>query len=234
MAFRVLLVHLGEFPGADAGEQRAAHHHGCGELVREGDQEEGIGEQCGEVGELCASVLIGGADRVLHEAVRGQDEHRRDGAAECGQIHGQVVQRTGQLIPTEDPHADEHRFEEEGDQGFERQRGAEDIADEAGVFRPVHAELKLLHDAGDHAGDEVDEEELGEEFGEAQPLVVLAAYPAGLQNCNHPAGADGHRHEEEVVDSRDSELPTREYLCVHDPKITPKSRGKPNFSRPRG
>ena len=36
-------------------------------------------------------------------------------------------------------------------QPLHREGGAEDVADVAGVFRPVHAELELLHDPGHYA-----------------------------------------------------------------------------------
>ena len=61
------------------------------------------------------------------------------------------VELSGQPVPAEDPQAEEGGLEEEGEQGLDGQRGAEDVADEAGVVAPVHAELELLHDAGDHA-----------------------------------------------------------------------------------
>ena len=50
---------------------------------------------------------------------------------------------------------------------LERERGAEDVADEARVVAPVHPELELLDDAGDHADGEVDQEELAEELRQA-------------------------------------------------------------------
>ena len=59
---------------------------------------------------------------------------------------------------TENPDAQEGGFHEEGQQGLDRQRCAEDITNEAAVFRPVHPELEFLHDAGYHANGEVDQE----------------------------------------------------------------------------
>jgi len=233
-ALGCVAVVLGELPAADPGQQATGDHEGRGDLVRECDQEERIGEQRGEIGQLGAPVAVGGADRVLHEGVRGQDEDRRDGATQRDQVHAQVVQDARQPVPAEDPQTDERRLQEEGDQGFESQRRAEDIADEAGVLRPVHTELELLHDAGDHARREVDEEKLREKLGEAQPLIVSSAQPSGLQNRDHPAGPDGHWHEEEVVDSGDPELPTREYLCVHAANLHPSQGMIIVFGNPGG
>ena len=67
------------------------------------------------------------------------------------------VQLLGEAAPAEDPQAEERGLEEEREQRLDRQRRAEDVADEARVVRPVHPELELLHDAGDQAEGEVDE-----------------------------------------------------------------------------
>ena len=67
--------------------------------------------------------------------------------------------------------AEEGRLEEEGEERLDRERRAEDVADEARVLGPVHPELELLHDPGDDAHREVDEEELAPELREALPEV---------------------------------------------------------------
>ena len=64
----------------------------------------------------------------------------------------------GHAVFTENPDSQECGFHEEGQQSFHRQRSAENIAHVAGIFRPVHAELKFLHDAGDNADGKVDQE----------------------------------------------------------------------------
>ena len=91
------------------------------------------------------------------------------------------VHAPGQLVPPEDPEADERGLEEEGEQALEGERGAEHVADEARVRRPVHAELELLHDARDDAHGEVDEEEGAEEPGELQVVHLrrCATTPSG-------------------------------------------------------
>ena len=92
------------------------------------------------------------------------------------------VEASRQLVPAEDPEADEGRLEEEREQALERERRAEDVADEPGVLRPVHAELELLHDAGDDAHREVDEEDLAEEPREAEVLRLAGAIPGRLED----------------------------------------------------
>ena len=66
-------------------------------------------------------------------------------------------------------------LEEEGGQPLDGKRCAEDIADEPGVFSPVHPELELLDDAGDHAHGEVHQEDLAEQPGQPQVGVLADA-----------------------------------------------------------
>ncbi|SIJ38225.1 Uncharacterised protein [Mycobacteroides abscessus subsp. abscessus] len=113
-----------------------------------------------------------------------------------------------QSSPTEDPHAEERRFEEEGEQSLHRQRGTEDVADEAGVFAPGHAELEFLDETGGHAHDEVDEEELAEELRRPQVDLVARAVVDGLEDRDEHAEPEGERNHPEVVDRGDAELPT--------------------------
>ena len=72
-------------------------------------------------------------------------------------------------------------------QALDRERRAEDVADVARVRRPVHAELELLHDAGDDAEREVDEEELPEEAGQPQPPLVAACGTRPSASRDEPA-----------------------------------------------
>jgi hypothetical protein len=89
-------------------------------------------------------------------------------------------------------------------------RGAEHVADEAAVARPVHAELELLHDAGDDAHREVDQEDLPEEARQVQPLHVAGAVPDRLEDRDEQRHAERERHEDEVVQGRQAELPACE------------------------
>jgi hypothetical protein len=132
---------------------------------------------------------------MLHPGVRGQDEVGRQHRADRGEPDRGQVQPLGQPVPAEDPQADEGRLEEEGDQRLDGEGGAEDVADEAGVVAPVHAELELLHDAGDHPHREVDQEELAVELGELEVALVAGAVPQGLQDGHQDRQADGQRHE---------------------------------------
>ena len=121
------------------------------------------------------------------------------------QMRGQV-HALGQAAPAEQPEAEEGRFEEEGGQAFDGERRAEDVADEARVRRPGHAELELLHEAGDHADRHVDQQQRAEEAREAQVVFVAAAVPERLQDGDQEREADRDRDEQEVVDARRREL----------------------------
>ena len=133
-----------------------------------------------------------------------------------GQPDARQVQLLGQPVPAEDPQAEERRLQEERQQAFDGQRRAEDVADEPAVVAPVHAELELLDDAGDHAHGEVDQEELAPELGHPQVAVVAGADPGRLHARDQQREADRQRHEQEVVDGRDRELPACE-IEVHRP-----------------
>ena len=155
-----------------------------------------------------------GAHGVLHPGVRGQDEQGRDVGAQGDHPHAQVVEPGAQAVPAEDPQAQEGGLHEEGQQGLEGQGGAEDVADEAGVLRPVHAELELLDDAGGHAQGEVDEQDLAEELRGDPPLLVAGAQVERLHEGHQRGQADRERDQDEVVDGRDGELPPRQIESV--------------------
>ena len=77
--------------------------------------------------------------------------------------------RRGQHLPAEDPQPQERGLQEERRQALHGQRRAEHVADEPGVRRPVHPELELLNQTGDHTDRDVDQQQRAEEPG--QPLV---------------------------------------------------------------
>ncbi len=118
--------------------------------------------------------------------------------------------------PAEDPQAEERRLEEEREQALDRQRRTEDVAHEPAVAAPVHAELELLDDPGHHAQGEVDQEQLPEEAGQAQVRRIARPVPRGLEAGHREREADGQRHEQEVVDGGDPELPARQNQWIHE------------------
>ena len=87
------------------------------------------------------------------EKIEPSDDHQR----------GEEVHPFRDAVPAEDEHGQEAGFEEEGENAFRRQGRAENVADVAGVVRPVGAELELHDDAGGDAHGEVDGEDAGPE-----------------------------------------------------------------------
>ncbi len=124
-----------------------------------------------------------------------------------------------EAIPAENPDAEERRLEEECRQRLECERRAEDVAHEARILRPVHAEVELLHDAGHDAHAEVDEEDRPEELRKLARLLLpswaLRDDGARLEQCKEDGQAERERHEQEVIDGRDGELPPRKFEYIH-------------------
>ena len=169
-------------PQCNAQHERTTAHPRGRDHVRKRDQLHLVGEDRNKVGELgtAGDRIVGVANRVLHERVGGQDEEGGQDGADVHQPDRPEVNLLVDATPSEDPQAEERAFEEEGQQRLDGERCAEDVADESGVVRPVHAELELLNDAGGQPEDEVDREQLAEELGEAQPLGIAGAHPKGL------------------------------------------------------
>ena len=98
----------------------------------------------------------------------------------CDQPDAGGVQPARQLVPAEDPQAEERRLEEEREQPLDGQRRAEDVADEPGVVdqfipnwnsctMPVTTPIaKLIRNS------------LPKNLREPQPLGVAGAHPGGL------------------------------------------------------
>jgi hypothetical protein len=127
--------------------------------------------------------------------------------ADGGEPDRGQVQPGRELVPAEDPQPDEHRFHEEREQAFHRERRAEYVADKPGVGGPVHSELELLHNSRDNAHSEVDQEELTEELRHPQVGGVLLDEPCCLHTRDQNRETDGQRNEQEVVHGGNAELP---------------------------
>jgi len=203
--------------GADAEDEEAGDHPGA--ALHVGEVEPGLvveddGAEVGEPG-LAVDDLV--ADRVVHPGVGQHDPEGADLGADGDQPDGPQTHPGLEPVLAEPPQPDERALEEEGHQHLERERDAEDVADEVGVLAPVHPELELLHDAGHHADGEVDEEEVTEEVGHLP--VELAAVAAdegeGLHHRDEEGQPDGERDEEEVEDARRGELEPGELHHVH-------------------
>ena len=200
-------------PDGDAGNEGAGDQPGGGDDVCVFAQVHAGGDELHEAAhavELGAAGLgvEAGAHGVLHPGVRRENPRRGEHGAQGDAPDRQQVHALGEAAPAEDPQAQESGLEEEGEEGLDGQGGTEDVADEAGVFGPVHAELELLHDTGGDTEREVDEEEFAKEASCLQPVFLAGAVPRGLHDGNQQGQADRQRHEDEVVDGGNTELPS--------------------------
>ena len=198
---------------ADARDEPACDEERRGDHVRERDESRVVAEHR-QMFVISARPVSGlyvvPTGCCIHEFA-AMMKYARDVGADREEPHGREVDLLRQAVPAEDPQAKERRLEEERDERLHRERRAEDVADVARVFGPVHAELELLHDAGRDAEREVDEQQLAVELRESQPLLLAGSHPRGLHDRDQDRQAEGERDENEVVDGRDAELPTREF-----------------------
>ena len=201
-------------PG-DAEQESAGHGEGAEDGVRERHQRGVVGEDGPGVGHRGAAVDDFGADRVLHPGVGDEDEVGGEDRGQRGAPNGGEVDSLGQAAPAEDPQTEECRFDEEGEQRLHRQRGTEDVTDEAAVFAPCHAELEFLDDARRNAHDEVDEEQLSPELGHAQVFVLARAMPRRLHHGDHQPQAYGQGDHQEVINGGDAKLPSGDFKGIH-------------------
>ena len=132
--------------------------------------------------------------------------------AEHGDPERRQVEARREPVPAEDPEAEERGLEGEGGEALDRERRAEDVADEPRVDRPVHPELELLHEPGRDPDREVDQEERPEEAGQPQPGLVPGSVPERLHDRDERPEPERQRHEQEVVDRGGGELAAREVV----------------------
>ena len=130
------------------------------------------------------------------EKMEPRDDHQR----------GEEVHPFRDAVPAEDQHGQKARFEEEGENAFGRQGGAENVADVAGVGGPVGAELEFHDDAGGHAHGEVDGENAGPELRHGVIAVVAGAQVKTLHQHHQGGQADGKWRKQIVEHDRQREL----------------------------
>jgi hypothetical protein len=212
----------------------AEHEHRCGRQADKDDVDErpdreAVREELPDARQLRAPVDDLGADRSLHPRVRHDDEQRREPGPEREEPDRRKMDALREPVPAEDPESEERRLEEEGCESLDRERCAEDVADELGVDGPVHSELELLHEPGRDADREVDEHERPEEAGEPEPGLVPAAVPERLHDRDERRKAERQRDEEEVVERRRRELEPRQI----DSRNCERGHGRHHFTELR-
>src|SRR6516225_11284043 len=94
------------------------------------------------------------ASGCLHPRVRHQNPDSAEKSAQRNHAGREEVHLRSDLVPAEEQQRQKPRLEEKGVDAFNRQRTAEDVADEAGVAGPVSPELKLHRDTRGNADGE--------------------------------------------------------------------------------
>ena len=215
-AFKEINVALvDKMPRADAKHKKASCGDARKEHVRELHPDMWIGEQRQEICHLSAAISKDKAHWLLHERVGDQNPQRGKIRANRHCPHHRRVRFLGQLIPAENPQAQESGFEEKGEQRLDGKRRAKNVAHKARVFRPIHAELKFLHDAGDDADRKIDEEQLAPEFGQAQVHLIPVADVGRFQDRHEDGQAQRQGHEKEMVYGCDGKLQARQKQSIH-------------------
>ena len=208
---RLLIVE--NLPSANRNRDEASRRQSGKQRMKIFAEHIGIGNQRKEVAHHRAPAFDCIADGVLHEGVGDENPKRRQVGAERDEPNASAMFCFAQLIPTENPNAEERRLEEECGQRLESERRTEDISHESSVLRPVHAEVKLLDDTGDDAHRKVDQKQRPEEFDQLldfdAPLVTAAIDVPSLEYRGEDRQSESDGHEQEMINRRDRELPSR-------------------------
>jgi len=163
----------------------------------------------------------------LHDPVSGRSllptvghddpDRREDRSSRHQQCRDEVKQGTD-LVPAEHQHRQESGFEEEREDALCRQRRTEHVSDEAGIGRPVRAELELHDDPRRHSHGEGDGEQLGPEPGCGLVDRLPSRQIHGFEVDQHHSHADGDRREQVMKHDGQGELNPREQddIQFHD------------------
>ena len=209
----------GEFHVAAAEQEPAAHGHdkdGSREpAARDGVAEfvdrERLESYAEEVHHLVAhGVRIEVHARgMLHPAVGHEDPPSRDGCTQAGEPGGGEVEAFADFTPAEEHEGDESRFHEEGQDAFDGQRGAENVAHKPGIVAPVGAEFKFENDTRCHSDGEIDAKEFLPELGGFLPEFVAGAIVTSFHNGHHERQSESEGDEEPMIACGKRELRSR-------------------------
>ncbi len=122
-----------QVPGRDAEHEKAGQGQGAGHGVQKLVPGIAVGDDLGEARQFGPAVPDGIAHRVLHEAVGQDDPDGREVGGDGHKPDGRGVELGRELVPAEDPHADEGGFQEKGGRGLDGQKRAEDVAHVCGI-----------------------------------------------------------------------------------------------------
>ncbi len=193
------------------------HEHGGGHIARRNGVNKlhlrhRVEQHGGDIHQLHAlgQQVELGPHRVLHPAVADQDPERREVGAERHQHGHQQVLAARELVPTKEEEPHQGRFEEEGHQPLDGQRGTENVPHVVGVIGPVGAELKLHGDPRGDPHDEVDAKQFAPEAGDVL-IDHLAGHHIGrLGDHQDPGQPQGEGDKQEVEQGRGAKLQARQ------------------------
>ena len=97
------------------------------------------------------------------------------------------------FVPAKKQDGEKSGFEEECKNPLRRERTAKNVADEAGIRRPVRAEFKLHHDARRHADGERERENFRPKPRHLVVERVARFEPQTFHDDEHDAQADAQR-----------------------------------------
>ena len=142
----------------------------------------------------------------LHPRVGHDDPQRAEMRAEDDKRGGEEPEARAEAAAAEEHQAQETALQEEGEDALGGQQTPKDVADEARIARPVHAELEFLHDAGGDAHGEDEAVDLEPVERELAPLLLFRAHVEHAED--HEDDAKSHRDGRvDVVEAdRQSEL----------------------------
>ena len=209
----------GEFHVAAAEQEPAAHGHdkdGSREpAARDGVAEFVDRERLESYAEEVHHLVAHGvgievhARGMLHPAVGHEDPPSRDGRPQAGEPGRGEVEAFADFAPAEEHEGDEGRFHEEGQDAFDGQRGAENVADKPGIVAPVGAEFKFENDTRCHSDGEIDAKEFLPELGGFLPEFVAGAIVTSFHNGHHERQSEGEGDEEPMIACGKRELRSR-------------------------
>ena len=124
------------------------------------------------------------AYRMLHPGVGYKNPYGGDGGADTCHPGGQQMGFLVYFFPSEEHHSKEGGFHEEGQDAFDGQRCAEDVAHEPGIVAPVGAEFEFQDDTRSNAHGKIDSEKFHPELGSPFPELVFLEYIKGFHGCH--------------------------------------------------
>jgi hypothetical protein len=193
----------------------------AGNDVEERADQCAVGHDGPEVGHDGPVALNFVAHRVLHPGVGGQNEEGREHRpALTIQIDARWMRAETRSLPKiQMPRKVDSK--KKANRASMASGAPNTLPDIPRVVRPVHAELELLDDAGDHADGEVDEKEPAPEDSPSSSTcqvldrVVPVLVGRRLHDRQQQGQPDRQGDENEVKDGRDPELPPRQVECRH-------------------